>query len=71
MSAFTFDALGTRWEIETGRPLGQPLEQRILERIERFDATYSRFRLNSLVSQVATAAHGGRFDFPEDLRASL
>ena len=71
MSAFTFDALGTRWEIETGQPLGRPLEQRILERVERFDATYSRFRLDSLVAQVATAADGGRLAFPEDFRASL
>jgi hypothetical protein len=33
----------------------------ILERTRRFDATYSRFRPDSLVSRVAAAANGGRF----------
>lgn len=46
---FTFEAIGTRWEIETREPLGFQLKQRILERIEQFDATYSRFRQDSLV----------------------
>ena len=42
------------------------MEARILDRIEQFDAAYSRFRPDSLVSRVATAANGGRFDFPDD-----
>ena len=64
-SIFTFDATGTQWEIETLEPLGQQLQQRILRRIEAFDTTYSRFRPDSLVSQVA-ASEGGCFDFPDD-----
>lgn len=63
---FTFEAIGTRWEIETREPLGFQLKQRILERIEQFDATYSRFRQDSLVSRVAAASNGGRFVFPDD-----
>jgi thiamine biosynthesis lipoprotein len=65
-SVFTFEAIGTQWEIETYEPLGCQLQDRILERIERFDATYSRFRADSLVSRVAEAVDGGRFNFPED-----
>jgi Membrane-associated lipoprotein involved in thiamine biosynthesis len=63
---FTFEAIGTRWEIETYEPLDRRLRQRILKRIQQFDTTYSRFRPDSLVSRVATAPDGGRFDFPDD-----
>jgi FAD:protein FMN transferase len=66
MCMFTFEAIGTQWEIEIHEPLGRRLQQRILERIHQFDTTYSRFRPDSLVSQVATAPHGGCFDFPDD-----
>jgi thiamine biosynthesis lipoprotein len=63
---FRFEAIGTQWEIETGAPLDLALQERILERISVFDATYSRFRVDSLVSRIAAAADGGRFDFPDD-----
>ncbi len=61
-----FEAIGTNWEIETDGPVAASLRRSILDRIERFDATYSRFRPDSLVTQVATAADGGRFAFPDD-----
>ena len=63
---FTFGAIGTQWEIETDRPLGEAMERRILERVEEFDAVYSRFRPDSLVSRVASAPNGGCFVFPND-----
>ncbi|WP_197040990.1 FAD:protein FMN transferase [Chondromyces apiculatus] len=63
---FAFDALGTRWEIETDEPIDQALQARILARVDRFDATYSRFRPDSLVSRIAMASQGGRFEFPTD-----
>jgi thiamine biosynthesis lipoprotein len=66
MFRFSFDAIGTTWEIETPSPLEMPARRRILERIERFDATYSRFRPDSLVSRIASAPDGGCFTFPED-----
>jgi FAD:protein FMN transferase len=66
MFTFSFDAIGTQWEIETYEPLAHELQQRILDRIEAFDTTYSRFRPDSLVSQIATAPEGGCFDFPDD-----
>jgi thiamine biosynthesis lipoprotein len=65
-STFTFDAIGTRWCIDTDEPLNGDVRDRILDRIRRFDRTYSRFRPDSLVSQVAAAPAGGRFEFPED-----
>lgn len=66
---FRFEAIGTQWEIETSRPLDQPLQGRILERTRAFGATYSRFRPDSLVSRIAAAPEGGRFDFPDDAPA--
>jgi len=66
MFRFTFDAIGTAWEIETPSPLEMPARRRILERIERFDVTYSRFRPDSLVSRIASSPEGGCFTFPED-----
>lgn len=69
MFKFTFEAIGTHWEIETSRPLDQQMQGRILERTKEFAATYSRFRPDSLVSKVAAAPEGGRFDFPDDAPA--
>lgn len=66
---FRFEAIGTQWEIETDDPIGPRWQQPVLDRIEAFDITYSRFRADSLVSQVATAAEGGCFDFPDDAPA--
>jgi thiamine biosynthesis lipoprotein len=69
MFTVRFEAIGTQWEIESHEPLGRRLRQRILERIQQFDTTYSRFRPDSLVSRVAAAPDGGCFDFPDDSRA--
>lgn len=66
METFSFEALGTAWEIDTPSPLPPDLQERLLQRIEAFEATYSRFRPDSVVSQVATARMGGRYAFPED-----
>ncbi|MFC8626876.1 FAD:protein FMN transferase [Streptomyces anulatus] len=65
-SRFAFDAIGTQWRVETEAPLDQDVRQHILDRAERFDATYSRFRPDSLVSRIASAPEGGRFTFPDD-----
>jgi thiamine biosynthesis lipoprotein len=66
VTSFSFDAIGTGWEIESDEPLSGGLRGEILNRIRRFDATYSRFRRDSLVSRVAAASDGGRFEFPDD-----
>jgi thiamine biosynthesis lipoprotein len=34
-----FDAIGTRWEIETDEPLSNDTRDELLERIPQFDAT--------------------------------
>jgi thiamine biosynthesis lipoprotein len=66
MFRFTFDAIGAAWEIETPSPLEMHTRRRILDRIEQFDVTYSRFRPDSLVARIASSPEGGCFTFPED-----
>jgi FAD:protein FMN transferase len=62
----TFQAIGTHWTIETDEPLAQDVSSLVLERIDRFDAVYSRFRPDSLVSRIAAARGGDAFTFPTD-----
>ncbi|MFC8661273.1 FAD:protein FMN transferase [Streptomyces sp. NPDC057199] len=63
---FAFEAIGTDWRIDTDEPMSASLRARVLDRVRRFDATYSRFRPDSTVSRIAAARKGGRFEFPED-----
>lgn len=65
-SRLTFDAIGTSWEIDTPAPVAPDLEASILDLVERFDSIYSRFRGDSIVTQIAKAASGGTFNFPAD-----
>lgn len=69
---FAFRALGTAWEIVvfapdvaslTAQPLSAEQQQALLQLIEEFDATLSRFRTDSLVGRIkrATTPH-----LPED-----
>lgn len=69
MATWRFDAIGTRWEIETPAPLPPERTVRIEQVIEDFDATWSRFRVDSLVSRLATA--GGSAASPVDAAAML
>ncbi|MFD3377563.1 MULTISPECIES: FAD:protein FMN transferase [unclassified Streptomyces] len=48
------------------RTIRAALRGQILQRVDRFDVAYSRFRPDSLVSQIAAAPSGGRFVFPDD-----
>ena len=59
-----FEAIGTWWSIETAKSIDSKLEKRIMQRIDEFDKTYSRFRVDSLVSKIADRA--GEYDFPFD-----
>jgi len=61
---YSFEALGTLWSIETNDKLSLALKATILARIELFDATYSRFRKDSLVTQVSKQP--GTYEFPDD-----
>lgn len=69
MPIWRFDAIGTRWEVETEAPLGDGHRARVDAVIAEFDATWSRFRSDSLVSQLAPA--GGSIALPEDAGAML
>jgi FAD:protein FMN transferase len=66
MARFAFDAIGTSWEIDTAREIAPLVQRAIIERIEQYDAAYSRFRPDSTVTRIAAAAHGGSFAFPDD-----
>lgn len=50
MSQFAFDAIGTRFTIDSETKLGEELRRRIRDLADRFDRTYSRFREDSLIS---------------------
>ncbi|MEV8272440.1 FAD:protein FMN transferase [Microbacterium sp. NPDC077184] len=64
-----FDAIGTRWQIETPQPLPAALRARVGEMVDAFDRTWSRFRSDSLVS--ALAAAGGSTPAPADAAPML
>jgi thiamine biosynthesis lipoprotein len=65
---YSFDAIGTAWWIGIYEPLNElalsELQQAVSDRIAAFDQTYSRFRADSLITQVATTA--GTYQFPPD-----
>jgi thiamine biosynthesis lipoprotein len=61
---FPFEGIGTRWDISTPVPLGPSLRARLLARVEKFDAHWSRFRSDSLVTAMARTP--GRYDFPAE-----
>lgn len=62
----TFDAIGTSWSIETAESISPQVQTKVEHLIEQFDATYSRFREESLVSQIATQGRGS-YVFPSSI----
>lgn len=66
MQTWTFEAIGTRWDIT--HPLTGEDEARVRsaieQRIEEFDKNYSRFRGDSLIAKIARDA--GSFEMPTD-----
>lgn len=69
MSTWRFDAIGTRWEIETPEPPSPSLRTRVEAVIAEFDAVWSRFRADSLVTRLSAA--GGSVTSPADAVAML
>lgn len=63
-AVFGFDAIGTGWQVLSAYPLPDPLRQQIVALTEDFDRVWSRFRADSLVTEIAQAQGGGRFSFP-------
>ncbi|WP_309129011.1 FAD:protein FMN transferase [Microbacterium sp.] len=68
VSVWRFDAIGTPWEIESEAPLPAAARCAVEAVIERFDADWSRFRADSLVSALRL---GGSAPAPPDTRAML
>jgi thiamine biosynthesis lipoprotein len=68
MSQFTFEAIGTTWQIDVSQDINPDKEEEILsliqKRIEDFDKVYSRFREDSLVTKMSQ--HTGTFLLPMD-----
>lgn len=57
-----FEAIGTTWSIQPHLP--KALQKKVLERIEKFDKDYSRFRSDSLVTKMSQ--HAGEYTLPDD-----
>jgi FAD:protein FMN transferase len=64
-----FEAIGTHWSIETSEPLAADAVAAIADCIESYDAAWSRFRHDSLVSRIATAP--GTWQLPGEADALL
>ena len=63
MASWRFEAIGTRWEIETTDPLADPARAAVDAEIERFDREWSRFRDDSAVTRLGR--EGGSFGSPD------
>lgn len=59
MASWRFDAIGTRWEIETSVGLGEAERTAVETEIERFDRQWSRFRADSDTTRLGQ--EGGTF----------
>lgn len=68
-SVWRFEAIGTRWELESADPLTAEVRGDITGLIDRFDAEWSRFRADSTVSWLAQ--DGGPVVAPADTAAML
>ena len=69
---FSFEAIGTHWQVDVydlGFTPHQDLLQQIKRRIDIFDKHYSRFRADSLVTEIATRA--GEYTLPADAKPLL
>jgi thiamine biosynthesis lipoprotein len=64
-SSTGFDAIGTRWTLDTPEPLPVDVLAAVHERIARFDTDWSRFRDDSWVAQVARGG-AGTYALPDD-----
>ncbi|GAA1993467.1 FAD:protein FMN transferase [Microbacterium pumilum] len=68
-ATWAFDAIGTPWQIETRHPLSDVTRRAVTDLIAAFDQDWSRFRDDSLVSELAR--RGGAVDAPADAAALL
>lgn len=66
---WAFDAIGTHWSIDTVAPLAPTVRSAVAAVIDRFDRDWSRFRADSVVTELARA--GGAVPAPSDAVAML
>ena len=64
LEQLTFEAIGTRWQIDTQRALAPDVIRAIHDRAEAFDRVWSRFRGDSVVSHISR--HPGRHKLPPE-----
>lgn len=69
--AWTFEAIGTAWQIDTDAELGAEVKDAVAARIEQFDGVWSRFRPDSLVSRIAESAGTWHLDHDADALLGL
>lgn len=68
-AAWQFAAIGTTWQIDSAEPLAADVVAAVTARIDEFDAVWSRFRADSVVSQIAE--RGGAWLLGDESRALL
>jgi len=61
---WSFEAIGAPWRISTPGEISDATRDAVTARIDAFDAVYSRFRADSLVTRIAEAP--GTWSFPRD-----
>lgn len=70
---YIFEAIGTHWQIDIQDTLSeeqsQELREQLMKRIALFDSHYSRFRADSLVSEMARTP--GTYELPNDAEPLL
>jgi thiamine biosynthesis lipoprotein len=64
---FSFDGIGTRWEISTPSRLSDWHRRGLLAAVEEYDAAWSRFRPDSLIADAARTP--GRIELPAEAAA--
>ncbi|MET4061088.1 thiamine biosynthesis lipoprotein [Arthrobacter sp. UYP6] len=55
MPDLRFEAIGTAWTVSTAVPVTEPVRAAVLELVEAYDLTYSRFRPDSVIAPLAKA----------------
>ncbi len=63
-ATWRFDAIGTRWQIDTAEELPADARAKVARVVDEFDSAWSRFRADSLVSLLARG--GGPVPTPAD-----
>lgn len=66
MDAWQFEAIGTSWQIGAGEPLTDAAKEEVVVLVDEFDRVWSRFRRDSVISQIAAAS--GEWDLPDEAR---